>query len=140
MLGDRSEAEDLVHDVFLEVWRQAAGYEPARGTVRSWLLVRLRGRALDRIRLRRLRAPTAPTEPPVAPAVDPDGATVVRALAALPEDQRRALELAYWRGLSAAEIAALGEAPLGTVKSRISTGMAKLRIALSDPSTEEGAT
>src|SRR5262245_50133881 len=88
ILGGRREAEDLVHDVFLEAWRQASGYDPARGTVRAWLLVRLRSRALDRHRA----ASGAPVsidsvggiEERAAcgedPALEPDRAAVRRAL------------------------------------------------------------
>ena len=139
MLGDRSEAEDLLHDVFLEAWRQAGGYDPARGTVRAWLLIRLRARTLDRIRLRNLRATTRVDVPPVTtPAVEPHDGSVARALAGLPADQRRAVELAYWQGLSASEIAALDRTPLGTVKSRITAAMAKLRAALQDTAAAGG--
>jgi RNA polymerase sigma-70 factor (ECF subfamily) len=139
MLGDRSEAEDLLHDVFLEAWRQAGGYDPARGTVRAWLLIRLRARTLDRIRLRNLRATIRVAVPPVTtPAVEPHDGAVARALAGLPADQLRAVELAYWQGLSASEIAALDRTPLGTVKSRITAAMAKLRAALQDTAAAGG--
>jgi RNA polymerase sigma-70 factor (ECF subfamily) len=141
MLGDRSEAEDLLHDVFLEAWRQACGYDAARGTVRAWLLIRLRARTLDRIRLRRLRASTAEVAPIAAPPVaGPDDGSVTRALAGLPAEQRRAIVLAYYQGLSASEIAALDRAPLGTIKSRMTAAMAKLRVALRDDAAAEGGT
>jgi len=141
MLGERFEAEDLLHDVFLEAWRQAGGYDPARGTVRAWLLIRLRARTLDRIRLRALRAATrvdVDVPPVTTPAVEPYDGSVGRALAGLPADQLRAVELAYWQGLSAAEIAALDGTPLGTVKSRIKSAMAKLRAALQDTAAAGG--
>lgn len=136
MLGDRPEAEDLLHDVFLEAWRQASGYDGGRGTVRTWLVVRLRARTLDRLRLRKLLQPAAAMPVATAPPVEPETATVARALAALPAEQRRAIELAYYHGLSAAEIADAERAPLGTVKSRISAAMSKLRATLGSGAAE----
>ncbi len=139
MLRDRAEAEDLLHDVFLEAWRQASGYDGARGTVRAWLLIRLRARTLDRLRLRKLLDPTATMPTSIAPPVEPETATVRGAIAALPAEQRRAIELAYYQGLSATEIASAERAPLGTVKSRISAAMSKLRVALGAGAAPGGA-
>ena len=147
MLGGGREAEDLVHDVFLEAWRQAGSYDPARGTVRAWLLVRLRSRALDRHRA----ASIAPV--PVAdvcqleeraaagedPALAPDRAAVRRALEALPREQRAVLELGYFHGLSSSEIALRTGAPIGTVKTRVATALAKLRAGLDPGGAERGA-
>jgi RNA polymerase sigma-70 factor (ECF subfamily) len=147
MLGNRREAEDLVHDVFLESWRRAGDYDPARGTVKTWLLVRLRSRALDRHRA----ASGAPisidgsgrVDEPVAegedPALAPDRAAVRRALAALSDEQRTVLELGYFHGLSSSEIALREGLPIGTVKSRVATALAKLRAGLNPGSTEGGA-
>ncbi len=142
ILGDRRESEDLVHDVMLEVWRQAAHYDTARGTVRAWLLVRLRSRALDRKksvgatrvvavdpeRLHQQRDTAAED-----PTLGPDRAAVRRALAALPDEQRTVLELGYFEGLSSAEIAERIDAPIGTVKSRVAAALAKLRAGLGEP-------
>ena len=147
ILGGRREAEDLVHDVFLEAWRQAASYDPARGTVRSWLLVRLRSRALDRHRassgaplpidsVPRLEERAAGGEDP---ALAPDRVAVRRALAALPSEQRAVLELGYFEGLSSSEIALRTGAPIGTVKSRVATALARLRAGLNPEGAPGGA-
>src|SRR5262249_38214405 len=104
ILCDRREAEDLLHDLFLEVWRQAGHYDAARGSVRSWLLMRMRSRALDR-RKSAAWARAAPfeqrdSERPIEgredPALAPDRQEMRRALAALPEEQRQVLELGYF--------------------------------------------
>jgi RNA polymerase sigma-70 factor (ECF subfamily) len=141
MLSDRGKAEDLVHDVFLEVWRHAEGYERSRGSVRTWILVRLRSRALDRLRSATSRrevtvdevSPTEPAPQNEDPSLAPDRAAVVRALAALPVEQRQVIELAYFQGLSSSEIAEAVGSPLGTVKSRTAAGLAKLRAAMNAP-------
>lgn len=139
MLGDRREAEDLVHDVMLEAWRQCGDYAPARGTVRSWLLVRLRSRAIDRrksVGVSRVSVvdPERLKERPddVDVSLGPDHARVRSALAALPEEQREVLELGYFEGLSSSEIATRIAVPLGTVKSRVAAGLAKLRAGLGE--------
>lgn len=138
MLGDKGGAEDLVHDVFMEVWRNCDNYDPSRATVRTWILVRLRSRALDRLRSASVRrevttddvAPTRPAPASEDPSLAPDRAAVVQALAALPEDQRTVIELSYFHGLSSSEIAERMGSPLGTVKSRTAAGLAKIRSAM----------
>ncbi len=138
MLGDRGAAEDLVHDVFMEVWRHCARYEPSRGTVRTWILVRLRSRALDRLRSATVRrevatedvAPNQAAPQGEDPALAPDRAAVRAALAQLPAEQRTVLELSYFHGLSSSEIAERMGSPLGTVKSRTAAGLAKIRSAM----------
>jgi len=141
ILGDAREAEDLVHDVLLEAWHKASDYDRARGSVRTWLLVRLRSRALDRWRRAgRIRAQTmeARTLEALLPALaaDPaqslDHAKVRRAVEELPETQRRVLELAYFEGLSSTEVAEQLAIPIGTVKSRTAAGLARLRAAMHD--------
>jgi RNA polymerase sigma-70 factor (ECF subfamily) len=133
ILGERREAEDLLHDVFLEVWRQAAQFDPARGTVRAWLLMRMRSRALDRkksagfsrvVSLDEQRHDAAQSEDALAP----DRDTVRRALLALPEEQRLVLELGYFEGLSSTEMAERLDVPVGTVKSRVAAALTKLRL------------
>jgi len=150
ILRERSEAEDLVQDVFLQVWRQAQAYSSDRGTVEAWLITMTRSRGIDKLRSRRRRdemvrpAETMDRLPePVAPesATGPAEAraTLGGALGDLPAAQRRVLELAYFNGLTQSEIAAqLGE-PLGTVKTRMRSGLERLRGALSARSGAERA-
>jgi RNA polymerase sigma-70 factor (ECF subfamily) len=133
MLGDVTAAEDLVQDVFLEVWRRADGFDPTRGTVRTWMLVRLRSRALDRLRSAQTRREVSRDDVVVSDedhdelGTQPDRRVVREALAALPAEQRSVLELAYFQGLSSSEIAAQMGTPIGTVKSRTAAALAKLR-------------
>ncbi len=138
VLGDRREAEDLLHDVFLEVWRQASAYDEERGSVRAWLFMRMRSRALDRrkaagfarvVSIEERRVPDAPS-PVEDPQLAPDRQAVRRALAELPAEQRQVLELGYFEGLSSSEIAERVAAPIGTVKSRVAAALAKLRACL----------
>jgi RNA polymerase sigma-70 factor (ECF subfamily) len=148
MLGSSREAEDVVQDVFLEAWQRARHYDRARGTVRTWLMLRLRSRTLDRIRSSRrargisfeeLAGSTRATASALLPASEGnteaalaslDGDVLRAALAELPEDQRRVLELGYFSGQSCAEIAAVLSVPIGTVKSRMSRAIAHLRARL----------
>jgi RNA polymerase sigma-70 factor (ECF subfamily) len=141
ILGERREAEDLLHDVFLEVWRQAADYDDTRGTVRSWILVRLRSRALDRrksagatrvVSIETERALDLRQASGDDPSLAPDRTKLRRVLATLPEEQRTVLELGYFEGLSSSEIATRIDAPIGTVKSRVAAALAKLRAGLGD--------
>lgn len=127
-------AEDVVQDVFLQAWHQRHRYDPARGSVCGWLLMITRSRSVDRLRASRglnsvtwnecafLRAPEV---------VDADDMRRIReALAILPAEQRRALELAFFEGYSHPEISKLLNEPLGTVKTRIRSAMIRLRAAL----------
>ena len=140
MLGEAG-AEDLVQDVFMEVWRRADTFDPSRGTVRTWILVRLRSRALDKLRSAPVRreVPTEDVAPHRAapssddPALAPDRRAVREALASLPDDQRSVLELAYFYGMSSSEIAEHMGSPIGTVKSRTAAAMNKLRSVLQIP-------
>lgn len=140
ILTDRREAEDLVHDVVLEVWQAAAQYDPARGKVSTWLLLRLRSRALDRVRSSS-RSRTTVTDEPVpastaAVTADPhlaaDRGTLMAALREIPAEQRRVLELAYFDGLTSSEIATELGISIGTVKSRTAAALSKLRVRLAD--------
>lgn len=143
MLRDAGEADDLVHDVFMEVHRHAGEYDRSRGSVRTWLCVRARSRALDRLRAparaRRvsfeaeahepeLRVPTGAHDAPL----DDDADRLRAALGALPAAQRTVLELGYFEGLSCSEIALALEVPVGTVKSRARSALERLRAALAD--------
>jgi RNA polymerase sigma-70 factor (ECF subfamily) len=132
VLRDASEAEDVVQEVFMQVWRQAGRYDPVRGRPEAWVCTMARTRALDRLRQRASRRED-PSEaaPPRSEVPVPETALAVRAaLGALSDEQRKAVELAYFDGLTQTEIARrLGE-PLGTIKTRIRTGMMRLREAL----------
>jgi RNA polymerase sigma-70 factor (ECF subfamily) len=137
MLGSRREAEDVVHDVFLECWRNASLYEPTRGSVRAWLLVRMRSRSLDRLRARR----TAPLllddrllDRLVPRASDPatgsERGLLHDLLRQLSSEQRTVIELGYLDGYTMAEIATALGVPLGTVKSRMTRALDRLRLYL----------
>ena len=139
ILGDTGEGEEVLQEVFLYVWRAAASFNGARGTVLSWLVVATRSRAIDRLRARRpggrerLRPLDEAPEPASAddPAAGAEGRqweTICRAaIGDLSADQRQALELAYFDGLTQQEIAAKTQTPLGTVKTRMRLGLMKLR-------------
>ena len=139
IMGDARESEDLVHDVFLEAWRQAADFDPARGSVRAWLVLRLRSRALDRRKSAGFsRVDSMDADPTFQvqaeegedPALSPDREAIRRAIAALPIEQRQVLMLGYFEGLSSSEIAERLGTPIGTVKSRVAAAMTRLRSAL----------
>jgi RNA polymerase sigma-70 factor, ECF subfamily len=140
MLGSRRDAEDLLHDVFVEVWQQAGDYDAVRGSVKSWLFLRMRSRAIDRLRLASKKnvelgdhvLATATRELAEDPVLSPDRAQVRLTLEVLPPDQRVAIELAYFGGLSGAQIAAQLGVPLGTIKTRLALGMSKLRAAFGE--------
>jgi RNA polymerase sigma-70 factor (ECF subfamily) len=144
MLGEREEAEDVVHDVFLEAWRRADSYDPQRGSVSSWLLVRMRSRVQDRRRSPARRrvmlagAPAAAAPPFDETAIAAPRERIAGALAALPHAQRVVLEMAYVEGLSAAEVAARIGIPVGTVKSRLAAALGKLRAALGTTRADAG--
>ncbi len=141
MLGDNGEAQDLVQDIFLQVWRSAATYESGRGSVFSWMATLTRNRAIDRIRMRKRRGEllgnAAPELQPSALGGEEDSAgslwlreksaAVRSALAELAPDQRQAIELAYFSGLTQQEIAAKLSEPLGTIKARIRRGLLRLK-------------
>jgi RNA polymerase sigma-70 factor, ECF subfamily len=146
LLGSPSDAEDLVQEIFLQIWRQAQSYSPERGSPEAWLITITRSRAIDKLRSshRGGMAIVTPDEQSqverAASAERPTRATEVKltvqsVLAKLPEAQRLVLELAYFDGLTQTEIAArLGE-PLGTVKTRIRAGLERLRGFLGAEST-----
>jgi RNA polymerase sigma-70 factor (ECF subfamily) len=149
ILRSQSDAEDIVQEVFVQAWRQAARYDATRGTVVGWLLMQAKSRSIDRLRARKARpehADDAQRPEPVDTGVSAD-VQVVRveqaqrvreALERLPVLQKTALELAYYEGLTHVEIAEQLEQPLGTVKTRIRQGLLKLREALGG--TEAGVT
>ncbi len=142
ILGRRSEAEEVLQEVFLQVWRQADRFEPGRSSPRGWILVLARSRALDQLRSREARQrreneisveSAGREEHPVGTAgieASEQRQKVSSALELLPPEQRRCIELAFFEGLTQTQIASRLEAPLGTVKSRIHLGMSKLRQVL----------
>jgi RNA polymerase sigma-70 factor (ECF subfamily) len=130
-----------VQEVFSQAWRTATRFEPERGTVAGWLLMIARTRAIDRLRARRSRPDTTGdvlldrmpghTEPASDMLIASEQyARVRQGLVALPAEQRTALELAYFEGLSQSEIAERLAAPLGTIKTRIRTALTTLRRSL----------
>ena len=142
ILGDTTEAEDIVQEVFSQAWKQAARYNASRGAVGAWLLTLTRSRAIDRLRAKRARPGDVSDERVADQLVDAGPpadllvlsseqvARVRAALDELPLLQRAAIELAYYEGLTHAEIADRLEQPLGTVKTRIRLAMLKLRDVL----------
>jgi RNA polymerase sigma-70 factor, ECF subfamily len=137
ILGNPREVEDLLHDVFIEAWRRAKDYDATRGTVRAWLVMRMRSRALDRVRaagrakvVLQDDAQIPERESPDDPSVAPDQARVRAAVAKLPEEQRVVLELGYFQGMTSSEIAKEIQIPIGTVKSRVARGLHALRLAM----------
>lgn len=136
IIRDRREAEDLLHDVFLEVWRSAKDYDLTRGRVRTWLIIRMRSRALDVTKSARVSRRSGdpevidrmPAEGDIGGS--PDRQRVRAALAELGPEQRHVLELAYFEGLSCSEIAERVGIPIGTVKSRLAAALGKLRHTL----------
>ena len=136
-LGGGREVEDLVHDVFLEAWHRARHYDRTRGSVRTWLMLRLRSRALDWLRSERRVGLVGFEETLGAPAASADLDAAWRRrralhgeLAELPPEQRVVLELVFFAGYSHAEIALELGIPLGTVKSRMSRAIMVLRSRL----------
>ena len=144
IVKDRREAEDLLHDVFLEVWRSAKDFDPKRGRVRTWLTIRMRSRALDLQKSARVSR-NAGDDGLEAVADDrdataaPDHARIRAVLGELPADQREVIELAYFQGLSCSEIATKVSIPIGTVKSRVAAALAKLRGALGSLASRRGS-
>jgi RNA polymerase sigma-70 factor (ECF subfamily) len=145
VLTNEADAEEVTLDVYTQVWRTASGYDPARGSVTAWLITMARSRSIDKLRSRATRAGLE--EPLVAASVefssgaaDPEKHTLISqqrgrilsALQTLTAEQRQALELAYFSGLSHSELASRLGQPLGTVKTRIRLGMMKMRELLED--------
>lgn len=146
VVRQRQLAEEIVQEAFLTVWRRPGGYDPDRGSVRSWLMAMVHHRAVDAVRREEsqrrrvddvsvgLRDEVTDHADDVVAAVERprEQRAVAAALADLPEEQRAIIELMYFEGRSQSEIAAATGLPLGTVKSRTLLGMRKLRAALGE--------
>ena len=143
ILGDAHEAEEVVQDVFVQIWEKAATFDARLGSPIHWTLRIARNRAIDRLRSRQRRtrlveqlqvnaAVEATTQTaPVLASLGPEELMVIRsAVQGLPTDQRQAIEMAFFGGLTHQEIAESLKEPLGTVKARIRRGMLKLRESL----------
>jgi RNA polymerase sigma-70 factor (ECF subfamily) len=141
MTANRETAEELTVDIFHDVWRRAATYDAANGTVLGWIMNQARSRAIDRLRFESRRKRSAPDDvqpPPAEPIADPhdvlelrqQGEALRAALAALTPPERQAIETTFFGGLTHAEAAARLNQPLGTIKTRIRSGLHKLRQAL----------
>ena len=145
VVADRTEAEDVVHDAFVAVWRKIDRFDAERGSLRAWLLTVVRNRAIDRVRARRASVDVEDADersllrtgpnPTWEDALRQTSAAEVRAaLDALPEEQRRALELAYFEGYTYREVADVTGVAAGTAAGRLRLGLAKLREALAGSS------
>lgn len=142
ILNSREEAEDILQDVFIQVWRRAKDFDERRGRPFTWLVTLARSRAIDRLRMLKARERlttgaaqaqehTESVSDALTDTVNSEQKQIVRrALATLPEEQRQTLLLAYFEGLTQSEIASRIGAPLGTVKTRMRSGMIKLRALL----------
>ena len=150
IVRDPSAAEEVMIDVYAQAFRQADGYDRLRGNPWAWLLTIARTRAIDRVRAERSRArhqgpldaldelSSLEPDPEAASCATERGRLVHAALASLSHDQRQVIEIAYFSGLTHSEIAARLGQPIGTVKTRIRTGLLRLREALAPLLVEEG--
>jgi RNA polymerase sigma factor (sigma-70 family) len=140
ILRDAALAEDAVQDAFLAVWRTAVSFDPSRGTASTWIMTLVHRRAVDVVRREDRRRAQPLDDAPQGTGETTDEQAAVReqrrkvqaALAQLSPDQREALELAYYGGLSQSELAERLGVPVGTVKSRMFAALAKLRDLLGD--------
>lgn len=142
VLNDVGDAEEVVQEAFLQAWKQAGRYDPARSSVSTWLVLITRSRAIDRLRSRKVkdRTVTAAQQEQKVTHTSPEGARDVlmserrerldQEMALLPDEQREVLELAFYEGMTQREISDGKGIPLGTVKTRTLLAMKKLRAAL----------
>jgi RNA polymerase sigma-70 factor (ECF subfamily) len=143
MLGNAEEAEEVIQDVFVQIWTKAEKFDRAKGQPFPWALSITRNRCIDQLRARQRRArlmvelpagqdleETADPTPADGRLADQEVAAIRSAVNGLPADQRQAIEMAFFGGMSHLEIAASLHQPLGTVKARIRRGMLKLRETL----------
>jgi RNA polymerase sigma factor (sigma-70 family) len=144
ILRDDALAEDAVQDGFLAAWRSAARFVPERAKASTWLLTLVHRRAVDLVRREERRRAEPLDDAPVAPTASTDDVVWLRlerervqgALRALPDQQREAIELAYYGGFTQSELAERLGLPIGTIKSRMFTGLGRLRELLSEPESE----
>jgi RNA polymerase sigma-70 factor, ECF subfamily len=135
VVGDTGAAEDILQEVFLQLWRKPGAFDAARGRLAPWLAVIARHKAIDHLRSRRgqtdIEDVTLALDARLEEAADraQAGEKVRKVLADMPGEQRRALELAFFQGLTHTEIAQQTGDPLGTVKTRIRSGLLQLRKA-----------
>jgi RNA polymerase sigma-70 factor, ECF subfamily len=142
VLGDAGRAEEIVQEVFVRLWNQPERFDPERGSLRSFLLAQSHGRAVDVLRSDSSRREREESDARKAAEAGYDverevwdlavAESVRKAVHTLPEDERRAIELAYFGGRTYREVAVALGAPEGTVKSRIRSGLKRLRISLAD--------
>jgi RNA polymerase sigma-70 factor (ECF subfamily) len=143
ILEDPHEAEEVIQDVFVQIWRKAVTFDATVGTPSHWALSITRNRSIDRLRARHRRfrlmyelreaadADSGPDEPPGHAGMNQEDIAVLRsALNGLPNEQRQAIEMAFFGGMTHLEIAGALREPLGTIKARIRRGMLKLRECL----------
>ena len=152
VLGERMAAEEVTQDTFMRLWEKASSYDPEKGRFLTWLLTIARRRAIDVLRSQQRRQPprqetfSIDAHPYLWEQIPDPGAahdlrgTLAAELAQLPPEQRDAIELAYFHGMTHSDIAAYLQVPLGTVKTRLRLGMQKLRQAWlneSNPNTDD---
>jgi RNA polymerase sigma-70 factor (ECF subfamily) len=139
ILGDLGDAEEVIQEVFLAAWRFGHTYDSSRGSTHTWILSMVRNRSIDVLRARQRRPvqqlaqgvdPPDSSDVPSQAVSNVDAETARVAMNSLPPEQKQAIELAYFGGLSHAEIAAQVAAPIGTIKGRIRLGLDRLRVAM----------
>lgn len=140
ILRDAGEAEEVLQDVYVQIWQKATSFDPLLGSAFYWAMSITRNRAIDRVRARQRQARLVEElqealpasagnagEPPGVHLAADEASAVRAALKSLPDEQRQALEMAFFRGQTHLEIAAALQQPLGTIKARIRRGLQKLR-------------
>lgn len=145
IVGERQAAEDVTQEAFVSIWRSHAGYNAARGSVRSWLLAIVRNRAIDALRRNAARPPRLDLDDDgvLEAQADPrrtdrealqreDARQLRGALQTLPQDQSQVIGLAYYGGFTHSEIAELLGVPLGTIKGRMRLGLEKMRASMDE--------